>query len=486
MRDDPRVGVRPILAFAHWAALLLVALGASGFAAEAIGPVVPRPSRDVEPETVIRLPRDPVAAAGVLGRRTNAELVEWMLSPRIEQKEPVYEAISRRRGIDVDLRRKALEALGEVHGRDLAQETFRVMYTTDRGANPDEVLLGELGPVLLSCKREMLEKQYRSLRTLARYSRRQAGREWGWAALATIGPNDRLKTDASGSRERFLLAGIRHVTDAKRRKELLPLLNELLDRATDPDVLAPGFRGLLTCDDSRKSLERVLIHAEKGKAPIAADDAEGILAGRIAYGALAALEEIPAEKIPDALVRRYVTAFVTMQRALQPHERTTSAFRASWEHMAPLVDRLGDDPTSRGLREEFDRLHVPQIVVRAVWQEMRFDPARIELVADRPVEILFENDDDLPQNLVVVKPGSITRVGESADAMTTDEAFDRAFVPQTDDVLHSTELVEPRESASLVFTAPTTPDDYHFVSTVGEDWRNMQGTLRVAESTAAP
>ena len=74
-------------------------------------------------------------------------------------------------------------------------------------------------------------------------------------------------------------------------------------------------------------------------------------------------------------------------------------------------------------------------------------------------------------------------IGEEPDAImisvTDPDAMKSNYVPDTQNVLASTPLVNPGETFELRFTAPATPGRYPYVCTFPGHWRLMQGTLVV-------
>jgi len=136
-----------------------------------------------------------------------------------------------------------------------------------------------------------------------------------------------------------------------------------------------------------------------------------------------------------------------------------------------------------GLRE----LRVAVYVIRTVREQMRFDTARLVVEAGKPFEIIVENADFMPHNLVVVRPGTRDRVG-MAGAMMRPEDLDpqgRAFVPVSDAVLAATRLLVAGERETLRLTAPTEVGDYEFVCTFPGHHQVMWGWLIVTPDVDA-
>ena len=88
------------------------------------------------------------------------------------------------------------------------------------------------------------------------------------------------------------------------------------------------------------------------------------------------------------------------------------------------------------------------------------------------------NVSDMLHNLVIVRPGSATRVADAALKLGLDGTR-LDFVPRTDDVLFYTRLLEPQKSETIYFEAPSVPGDYTYVCSFPGHAASMQGTMRV-------
>jgi azurin len=89
----------------------------------------------------------------------------------------------------------------------------------------------------------------------------------------------------------------------------------------------------------------------------------------------------------------------------------------------------------------------------------------------------------MPHNFLLGAPGSLERIGAAADAMTTNpNAMAQQFVPDMAEILASTRLVDPGQSQTIQFRAPTQEGQYPYVCTFPGHWRLMNGLLKVAKS----
>ncbi len=66
----------------------------------------------------------------------------------------------------------------------------------------------------------------------------------------------------------------------------------------------------------------------------------------------------------------------------------------------------------------------------------------------------MKNPDVVPHNWVLLKPGTLETVGGLANKLVGDpDAYLNQYVPQTDDVLAYTDIVEPQQSMTIYFRA---------------------------------
>ena len=128
------------------------------------------------------------------------------------------------------------------------------------------------------------------------------------------------------------------------------------------------------------------------------------------------------------------------------------------------------------------KTETPGIVIdlKVVKDIMQYDKKRITVKAGQKVTIRLENPDGMQHNLLIIKPGTLPKVGAAADAMVRDpQASKMQYVPKVPEVLWATKLVSPGETVSLKFTAPSKAGDYPFVCTFPGHWRGMNGIMHV-------
>jgi len=121
-----------------------------------------------------------------------------------------------------------------------------------------------------------------------------------------------------------------------------------------------------------------------------------------------------------------------------------------------------------------------KVVIESVEYQLIFDQKEFTVKAGTNVELIFRNVDEMPHNLLIVRPGKLEAVGEAADRMAgSPDAGKLHFVPQIPEVMYATRLLMINESDTLRFKAPDLPGDYPYVCTYPGHWRIMNGIMRV-------
>jgi putative membrane-bound dehydrogenase-like protein len=122
------------------------------------------------------------------------------------------------------------------------------------------------------------------------------------------------------------------------------------------------------------------------------------------------------------------------------------------------------------------------ITLRVVKDVMKYDRTLLTAKAGSLLRIDFQNPDFMQHNLLILKPGTLDKVGEAADRLAQDPNGTRQqYVPRMPEVIAATPLVNPQGSYTLVFRLPAVPGDYPFVCTFPGHWRMMNGILRATK-----
>lgn len=165
--------------------------------------------------------------------------------------------------------------------------------------------------------------------------------------------------------------------------------------------------------------------------------------------------------------------------------RTPAALRTSpalldAQELAHALSSLLPDDAARRVRAELDELGVRVIRLGTLLERMSYDKEIIAVKAGKPVEVIFENSDLMPHNLVIAQPGSLEELGLLAEATAqSPDAARRHYVPVSDKVLLASRLLQPRDVQKLSFDVPSAPGVYPYVCTFPGHWRRMYGALYV-------
>ncbi len=111
---------------------------------------------------------------------------------------------------------------------------------------------------------------------------------------------------------------------------------------------------------------------------------------------------------------------------------------------------------------------------------LKFSTEQFQVKAGSKVRVVFNNEDDMLHNFVVVTPGSAVQVGEQAMKLGL-EGQEKNYIPQTPKVLHHTNLLQPNTAETIYFIAPDKPGDYMYECSVPGHFYVMQGTMKVVK-----
>jgi putative heme-binding domain-containing protein len=192
-----------------------------------------------------------------------------------------------------------------------------------------------------------------------------------------------------------------------------------------------------------------------------------------------ALQRIPRQHWPKEQALPVLQRVLTFIRTIPTEQRTTPQALEALEFADALTTLLPPADAVR-FRQEVGQLGVRVLRVSTLLERMAYDRDVYVMQAGRPVEIVFENTDLMPHNLVVTRPGALEEIGLAAEATaTSSDAPQRHFVPKSDKILLASRLLQPREVQRLRWTAPTQPGVYPIVCTYPGHWLRMHAALYV-------
>ena len=425
-------------------------------------------SADEPAKKPLFLPKSPVAAAYVLARLSNKELIE---APRGEF---VYVALLQRVGLERKYRIEALAGLAKERNTDSLTELLAGIAAVDKKDDESLPVLSELCLLLLQRVPGDLAKKREDLERLIAEGERPLTRQAGYAALVTAeGSIDKVWQSVESESAKFadLLFSVPLIRDNAFRGSLYARLQPLLSK-TDPEgvrraaisaiVAVPGHDG-----ETFKVLAALAIADTERAAAV-----DGLL-------------KIPRKAWPKEPVEPLLASLMTYLKQVSADQRTgaeaISAFQLASDLVA-MLPAVQAKTAGKALRE----VGVSVFVLRTLHEQMLYDKALLVVEAGKPVEIILINDDSMPHNLVVVAPGAAEEVGKLAEKMAPEpDAQGRIHIPDSPKVLHATKMVDSAQQTKLSFTAPTEPGEYQYVCTFPGHWMRMLGTLAVVKDVDA-
>ena len=414
------------------------------------------------------LPKSATAAAYILNRLSNKELIE---APRSEF---VYVALLQRKGLDRKYRLEALEGLARIRNSDALRELIAGLTELDKKGEDFEPVLRDLGSLLLQNKDADLTARREGLAKLASAAQVPLSRQIGYAGLMTAdGSANKAWNEAevdSGKLADVVLA-IPLLRDAGLRSALYSRVEVLLHKS-DPAELRraaitaiPAFPG--------HDLETFTTLGALVKA------------GTERAAAVASLQRIPRKLWPKDQAEPLLDSLMAYLQSVPVEQRTEPDVIGAFQFATDLAILLPPEK-ARSFSKALRSIGVSVFVVRTIPEQMLYDKTLIVVETGKPVQILLINDDAMPHNVVVVSPGAVEEIGPIAEKMSAEpDAQGRLYVPNSPKVLFATRMVEPGQQGKLSFTAPEEEGEYQYVCTFPGHWRRMVGTLAVTKDVEA-
>jgi len=162
--------------------------------------------------------------------------------------------------------------------------------------------------------------------------------------------------------------------------------------------------------------------------------------------------------------------------------RTTDEFLDAVELCDELLSRLPGAQATM-YRNRLRATTVRVVRLNTVKEEMRYDRQFFAVEAGRPVQVVLENKDLMPHNLVITSPGRLKEVAlAAADLGVTPGQDGKLYVPRSPHVQYASGMVNAGQRELLTFKAPTTPGEYPYVCTFPRHWMRMYGVMVVVPS----
>ncbi len=113
-------------------------------------------------------------------------------------------------------------------------------------------------------------------------------------------------------------------------------------------------------------------------------------------------------------------------------------------------------------------------------KNLTFSKRELTVKAGQNIALTLKNPDVVPHNWALCRPGKLQTVGEQANRLVADpEAVIRQYVPQTEDIVCYTDIVEAGDETIIYFQAPKERGRYPFLCSFPGHWMVMNGELIV-------
>jgi putative heme-binding domain-containing protein len=202
--------------------------------------------------------------------------------------------------------------------------------------------------------------------------------------------------------------------------------------------------------------------------------------------AFAAMLDIPQPRRDASLAEGLVLRLIADAEKTPAEERTQPAYLDRMQLADQLLGQLPVEQ-SRALRDRMRDIAVRVVRLKTIPEEMRYDTPYFAVEAGRQVQVVLQNDDLMPHNLVVTRPGAMREVGEQGSAVNNpaDGLNGLQYVPRNDNVLFAMPMTPAQSVQRLTFQAPDTPGEYPYVCTFPRHWMRMYGVMVVVEDLDA-
>ena len=385
---------------------------------------------------------------------------------------PVHEAILRRPGMALQPREQAAAALASIRSTSVVQELLTALRSLDPADRDQLMVSRQLSEMLSNQPAELLAEDSKALE-LAANDPHSAVCAAGMAALMMTGQANRA-WELAGRDEISRIAWLSAVATipgqevrVSQRQNVLELLGESVSRTVRINAL-PVLAAIP--DRQAESFERIAAFVDDQVFQDAA---------------VKALLEIPPVEKSESTSQRLAELLVLQAERTAAANRTTDAFIDTMVLAEQLLTRL-QPAAAQLLRERMRAVSVRVVRIKTVHEEMRYDVPFFAVEAGRPVQVVLQNEDLMPHNLVFTRTGTLQAVAMAGAELGPNAGFHGLpYVPESEDVLFATDMVEAGKQIRLTFDAPSQPGEYPYVCTFPRHWMRMYGVMIVVDDLDA-
>ena len=139
---------------------------------------------------------------------------------------------------------------------------------------------------------------------------------------------------------------------------------------------------------------------------------------------------------------------------------------------------------ARNINLEVEQEETREIRIKAI-PGLKYDIVRFAVKPGEKLRIIFENTDDMAHNIVFTKPGKRESVVREAQMLGGSGAA-KDYIPDTEDVLWYSKILEIEDTESIEFTVPKEEGVYPYACTYPGHGFVMYGAMYVTTGALPP
>jgi putative heme-binding domain-containing protein len=406
-----------------------------------------------------------------LGRLNDEQLL--MVTRKTDDKKyaPVWATILGRESIESQYRKEALKALTTLNGSSAAHELIKVLNKSKASNREEKRSARDLAKMLLRQDQASLAAVADQL-VNATESKNEILASTGFAGLVAAGQKDKAVElgNADQRKSKIWLKSIGMIRDRDARNGLRDIVVEKV-----------GSDDVGISNEALRTMRHFMVNQKETWAMIAGK----IKSEESQDAAIATLLDLPKESRDPKLSKGIIELLIRRVESTPAKNRTGKESLLAVELADELIADL-EEEDSAAMRGRLSAVAVRVVRIKTVKEEMRYDVPYFAVEAGRPIQIVLDNVDLMPHNLIVCKPGKLKQVANDGLAAGLLNGLDgKQYVPRTKDVLHATDMVQSNRKERLTFTAPKKTGAYPYVCTFPQHWSRMYGVMVVVEDLAA-
>ncbi len=380
---------------------------------------------------------------------------------------PVYVAILTRAGMSPQYREEALAGLVMLNKSSEVRELLSVLKAIDPDDRQQRRTGRQLAKMLLRQAQSVLQSHSNALLGATKSENRLL-RSVGYAGLVMAGKSEAAWSAAQGEESATLdwLAAVPLVPKPELRSGLRERIAAWIDASHSNEIRRAAVEAIASVPDGQAETFQLI-------APLLAD-------ANLRSAAVRTLLTIPANQRDPDTSDTLVEFLVKHAEATPAAYRTTDPFLDAMQLADQLLARIPVE-AARSHRDRLRSITVRVVRIHTVEEEMRYDTAYFAVQAGRPVQVVLQNEDLMPHNIVITVPGALREVAELGLAAGPKGYEGKQYVPRSEKILHATNMVQPGKQERLTFTAPAEPGEYPYVCTFPRHWMRMYGVMVVVD-----